>query len=90
MEVPCATFDVIAQAVTSQMGAPVVDNTGLKGKWGLTVYYSPVTVGVGPPTNQNLPSFVTALEEQLGLRVESTRGPVEVLVIESVERPTPD
>jgi uncharacterized protein (TIGR03435 family) len=90
MEIPCASFDVIAQALAGQMGAPVVDRTGLKGKWSLTVYYSPVAVGIGPTTNPNLPSFVTALEEQLGLRVESTRGPVEVLVIDSVERPTPN
>lgn len=90
MDVPCASFDVIAQAVAGQMGAPVVDKTGLEGKWSFTVYYSPVDVGLGPPTNPNLPSFVTALEEQLGLRLESTRGPVEVLLIESAERPTPD
>jgi uncharacterized protein (TIGR03435 family) len=90
MEVPCASFDVIAQAVAGQMGVPVVDKTGLKGKWSLSVHYGPVAVGLGPPTNPNLPSFVTALEEQLGLRLESTRGPVEVFVIDSVERPTPD
>jgi uncharacterized protein (TIGR03435 family) len=36
----------------------------------------------------NLPSFSTALEEQLGLKLRSTRGPVDVLVIDSVEHPT--
>jgi uncharacterized protein (TIGR03435 family) len=38
----------------------------------------------------NGPSLVTALQEQLGLKLESTRGPVEILVIDSVDRPTPD
>lgn len=38
----------------------------------------------------NAPSIFTVLREQLGLKPESTRAPVEVLVIDSVERPTPD
>jgi uncharacterized protein (TIGR03435 family) len=37
---------------------------------------------------QSSPSLVTALQEQLGLRLESARGPVEVLVIDSVEKPS--
>ena len=90
MEGPCASFDVIAQAVAGRMGAPVVDKTGFEGQWSFTVYYSPDDAGLQPPTNPNLPSFVTALEEQLGLRLESTRGRVEVLVVDSADRPTPD
>jgi len=41
-----------------------------------------------PPIDPNGPSLVTALQEQLGLKVESTKGPVEVLVIDSVQQPT--
>jgi len=40
--------------------------------------------------NPNLPSFEGALREQLGLRLERTRGPAPVIVIDSVERPTPN
>ena len=44
----------------------------------------------GVSIDPNGPALLTAIREQLGLRLESTRAPVEVLVIESVERPTPD
>lgn len=71
-----------------QLGATVEDKTGLMGQWRFNVYFvNPLLDG---PANPNLPSFVGALGEQLGLRLERTRGPVPVVVIESVERPTPD
>ena len=76
-----------------QLQATVVDKTGLKGQWRFNVYYgSELSIpGIPPePPNPNLPSFAAALQEQLGLRLERTRGPVEVVMIDSVERPTPD
>jgi len=43
-----------------------------------------------PPVDPDAPGFITALQEQLGLKLESARGPVEVMVIDRFERPTLD
>jgi uncharacterized protein (TIGR03435 family) len=76
-----------------------VDRTGLPGNWELELTFSsdPSQLGLPPsvpapplPPNAdpNGPSLFTALEEQLGLKLQPTRGPVEVYVIDRVERPT--
>ncbi len=72
---------------------PLVNNTGLTGKYDFTLKWTPQrpvlpgTDGVVPSTDA-WPSLDTALEEQLGLKLLSTKGPVEVIVIDSVERPS--
>jgi uncharacterized protein (TIGR03435 family) len=74
----------------------VVDRTGLTGKYDFELTWTPdeptrsrADVQL-PPVDPNGPSFFTAVEEQLGLKLEATRAPIEVLVIDSVEPPTPD
>jgi uncharacterized protein (TIGR03435 family) len=71
----------------------VVDRTGLTGMFDIDLRWtpdSPVTFGgqVVPPFDGNAPSLFTAIREQLGLKLESTRAPVDVLVIDRVERPS--
>ena len=66
----------------------VVDKTGLTGNYDIELTYIDETLfrkGVG---TEDGPSLRTALQEQLGMRLESARGPVEVLVIDSVSEPT--
>jgi uncharacterized protein (TIGR03435 family) len=70
--------------------------TGLAGAFQLALTFTPEPTAIGNPpqapavVDPDLPSFTTALREQLGLRLKSTRAPVDVLVIDSVDRPTPD
>ena len=75
----------------------IVDRTGLEGQYSLTLKFTPENIppaGPAPPgfpqVDPNGPSVFTALQEQLGLKLDSQRAPVEVLVIDRLERPTPD
>ena len=83
-------FAEFLSALSVQTGRAVVDRTGLSGKWDLYVDYAPSPATAGAAADANLPDLFTALEEQLGLKLESTQGPVQVFVIDRVERPTAD
>ena len=88
------TMRQLAGQLARMTGRPVTDRTGLPGEFNLTLTWS--MDGQGPdPLNRptpgpDAPALSTALQEQLGLRLERARGPVDWLIIESVERPTPD
>jgi uncharacterized protein (TIGR03435 family) len=70
----------------------VIDQTGLTGEFDFTMEWAiPLpSVESQPTTDGTGPSLGTALREQLGLKLESTKGPVDVLVIDHVEKPTSD
>jgi uncharacterized protein (TIGR03435 family) len=80
------------------VGRIVRDRTGLAGAFDIDLKFSPAfpaaanpDAASGPnPANDSGPSIFTALQEQLGLKLESTKGPVDVLVIDHVERPSED
>jgi uncharacterized protein (TIGR03435 family) len=76
---------VIARDVSASVNKPISDNTQLSGTFDLELRWSPEMA-----QSPELPSIYTALQEQLGLRLQSTRVPVEVLVVDHIERPTPD
>jgi uncharacterized protein (TIGR03435 family) len=92
----CGSPDVIARSASLQMGAPVIDKTGLTGLFEYSMYSAqelpPSLVGVVPPlsgpANPDLPSYTIALQEQLGLKLEPSRAPVDVRVIDSLQQPT--
>jgi uncharacterized protein (TIGR03435 family) len=80
--VGCDTMANLARYGLTWMDAPVVDKTGLTGKFEYLAYISQV--------NDDPPAYEVPLREQLGLRLEATRGPGDVLVINSVQQPTED
>ncbi len=74
---------------------PVVDKTGLSGRYDFDLAWAPDETQFGgeiPPASADAPSapFFTAIQQQLGLKLEATRGPVEALVVDKVERPSAD
>jgi uncharacterized protein (TIGR03435 family) len=91
----------IAQMLSQWVNRTVVDRTGLTGGFDFDLTWTPDQIPQGrgepppgapplPPIDPNGPSIFTAVQEQLGLKLDSQRGPVEVLVIDSVEQPTED
>jgi uncharacterized protein (TIGR03435 family) len=85
-----ATSDIFTPAA-SGLDRPIVDKTGLTGKYDFVIEWTFQPPGVAP---QQLdlpgPTFLEALKDQLGLKVESQTGPVDVLVIDHVEPPSPN
>jgi len=79
--------EVAAQVIGPQVDRPVVDRTGLEGSFDFDLDFTPLAPATAAT---DAPSIFTALDEQLGLRLEPGRGPVDVLVIESVARPAAD
>jgi bla regulator protein blaR1 len=84
----------IANAIANFIGRTVVDKTGLSGNYDANLTWTPDQMPQRPPgapepppIDPNGPSIFTALQEQLGLKLDSQKGPVAVLVIDRVERP---
>ena len=86
-----ASMTALAQFLWGPTGRVVQDRTGLSGlyDWEMT-FDRRVTQQPGPPSTSESPLLTTALREELGLKLESTRGLVEVLVIDSAALPEPD
>jgi bla regulator protein blaR1 len=92
--------DLIEMLGGLRFGLIVVDKTGLTGKYDFTLRWTPderapskkigsePMPGNAPPSDSSGPSIFTAIQEQLGLKLERQKGPVEILVIDHVERPS--
>ncbi len=82
---------------TAVLDRPVVDQSGLAGRYDFTLTWTPDETQFGglgarvPPPSDNAsapPGLFTAIQEQLGLRLDSTKAPVEILVVDRVEKPS--
>jgi uncharacterized protein (TIGR03435 family) len=78
-----ATMTMLASRLERQLGRTVADHTGLAGEYDYRLSWVP-----DQAADSMGPSIFTALEEQLGLRLDSAKGPVEIIVIESAEKPS--
>jgi uncharacterized protein (TIGR03435 family) len=87
------TMDDLARNLTGQVRRTVIDRTGMSGTYDFILRWTPenfqsVAPEAGPSRDGT--SILTALQEQLGLKLEEERVPTEFLIIDRVERPTPD
>jgi uncharacterized protein (TIGR03435 family) len=76
---------LVTVPVITGIDRPVIDRTNLKGNYGYQLKFAPAQATNPDPDRAPLH---LALEEQLGIKLESSREPVDVLVIDSVDRPT--
>ncbi len=77
-DIPLAKF---ADLLSDDAGRPVLDKTGLEGNYSFTVYFTPES-----STDGGEPFLSAALPQQLGLRLEPRKAPIEMLIVDHVER----
>jgi bla regulator protein blaR1 len=81
-----SSLSLLAGLLSSQgLDHPVVDKTGLTGLYDITLRWSPADVGT---SDASLPSLFTALQEQLGLKLEYSKNPIDVVVIDHIDKPS--
>jgi len=77
----------LALSLVIEARRPVIDSTGLTGDFDVELTFAPYNA---PVADSTAPDLFTAVQEQLGLKLEPTKAPVDVLVVDHVEKPTAD
>ena len=92
LQANAVTIEMLARNLGSLLHRPVVDRTALTGSFDADLRFRPDNAAPpdAPVPAGEAPSIFTAIQEQLGLKLTGDRGPVEVLVIDRIERPSPD
>lgn len=78
------SIESLAMNLTNTVGRMVVNQTGLPGGYDFTLEWAPEGADASDPR----PSIFTALEEQMGLKLKPAQGPVDTIVVDSIERPS--
>jgi len=85
------TMGILARELAQLLGRVVLNQTGLSGRYDLSLRWTPDDApALAASSPDGPPGIFTAIQEQLGLKLESTKGPVSVLVIDHVEQPSPN
>jgi uncharacterized protein (TIGR03435 family) len=80
---------LLAEELAKEVGRPVIDKTGVQGRYDLKIRWTPDGVtSAGTSAADAPPTIFTAIEEQLGLKLKPGKGPVQVLVIDHAEMPS--
>jgi uncharacterized protein (TIGR03435 family) len=79
---------LLAEQLAQILDQPVVDQTGLPNRYDVTLRWTPDDTPTPPAAADAAPAFFTAVQEQLGLKLQSQKGPVQVLVIDQLTLPT--
>lgn len=78
----------LAAVLSYFMGRPVTDKTGLAGRFDVELTWTPDSARVAAPGDTSGPSLTTAIQEELGLKLVSEKGPVNMLIVDHVEEPS--
>ena len=84
-------MDSLVLSISGLAGRQVLNRTGLKGFYALTLRWAePRRAGASADAalDENLPDFFTALQEQLGLKLQAEKARVPIFVVDHIERPT--
>jgi uncharacterized protein (TIGR03435 family) len=87
IDVRASSLDSLPPYLARELDRPVVDKTGLTGKYDFTLKFAPVQ---GAEPDSDAASIFTAIQEQLGLKLEPSHAPLDVLVIDHVLKPSAD
>ena len=87
MYIGAATMPQLADGLAGILGRPVVDRTGVDGRYSFVLQYASPSRSTSETTDpSNLPDILTAIPEQLGLKLEAKKQPMEILVVDSALR----
>lgn len=82
--------DVLSRSPSANLGRTIVDRTELKGRYDLELQWRSANLAATAAGQDSEPDLMTAVQEQLGLKLVAKRGRLDTIVIDNVEMPTPN